>query len=130
VDPAEPGAAPADPDGDLMERAPVLSPLAWPLTYAWPVHRIGPDFLPRKAGAVPTHLVVYRNRQDEVKFMEANAVTARLLELMRDKPAPGRLLLRRIARELQHPQPSTVVAQGAQLLQDLRARDIVLGARR
>ena len=130
VDPAALGPALADPNGDLMERVPVLSPLAWPLTYKYPVHRIGPGFLPRAPGPQPTHLVVYRNRQDDVKFMEVNPVIARLLELLRDKPAPGRLLMRRIARELKHPDPAAVSAQGSQVLQHLRARDIVLGARR
>lgn len=120
----------ADPAGDLLARVPVLSPLAWPLTYAFPVHRISPEFLPARPGAAPTHLVVWRDRRDDVRFMEANAVTARLLELMRRRPAPGRVLLTRIARELRHPQPGVVVEQGAAILEDLRARDIVLGARK
>lgn len=120
----------ADPNGDLLEGAPVLSPLAWPLRYAYPVHRIGPDFQPRQPGPQPTLLVVYRNRQDDVKFMEINAVTARLLELMKPRRARGRNLLKRIARELKHPQPVAVVAQGAAILAGLRERDIVLGTRR
>jgi uncharacterized protein len=119
----------ADPNGNLLERAPVLSPLAWPLAYRYPVHRIGPDFLPQEPPAQPTHLIVYRNRQDEVKFMEANAVTARLLELVRTSRAPGRRLLLRLARELKHPQPEAVVAQGAAILHGLRERDIILGTR-
>jgi hypothetical protein len=120
----------ADPNGDLLEDVPVLSPLAWPLTYDWPVHRIGPGFLPKKPGAQPTHLIVYRDRQDDVRFMEVNAVTAQLLERLQRRPAPGRRLLQRIARELKHPAPETVVAQGAAILQGLRARDIILGTRR
>lgn len=120
----------ADPNGDLLGGVPVLSPLAWPLAYRYPVHRIGPEFLPKKPPVPPTHLVVYRTRRDAVKFMEVNAVTARLLELMRDKPAPGRALLLRIARELKHPQPMQIVEQGGAMLQNLRERDIVLGTRR
>ena len=82
---------------------PVISPLAWPLAYDYPVHRIGPDFLPKRPDAQPTHLIVWRNRRDEVRFMEANAVTARLMELMKPRRATGRRLLSRIARELKHP---------------------------
>jgi uncharacterized protein len=120
----------ADPNGDLLERAPVVSPLAWSLTYTFPVHRISPEFRPKQPGPQPTHLIVYRNRQDEVKFMEANAVTARLLELMQRRRAPGRTHLLRIARELKHPEPRAVVAQGAAILAGLRERDIVLGTKR
>src|SRR5690606_6965982 len=66
-----------DPDGDLLEGIPVLSPLALPLAYEWPVHRIGPEFQPATAPPEPTRLVVYRDRRDEVGFLEINLVTAR-----------------------------------------------------
>lgn len=119
-----------DPGGDLLDGIPVVSPLAWPLTYAYPVHRISPDFQPARPPAQPTHLVVWRNRLDEVKFMEVNAVTARLLQLMAPGRQTGRQLLGRIARELKHPQPELVVEQGAGMLPDLRERDIIAGARK
>lgn len=122
--------APAGAEADLLEGVPRLSPLAWPLTYGFAVHRIAPQFLPKRPEAQPVHLVVYRNRRDEVKFMEANAVTARLLQLMARGRASGRTLLARIARELKHPQPDLVIRQGAAILQELAARDIVLGTKR
>jgi hypothetical protein len=128
--PAPPPAELADPAGDLMTGAPVVSPVAWALTYEFPVHRIGPAFRPNTPGEQPTHLVVWRNAQDEVKFMEANGVTARLLQFMADGRATGRQLLLRIARELHHPLPEAVVEQGRALLADLRARDIIIGTKR
>jgi uncharacterized protein len=119
-----------DPDGDLLEQVPVVSPLAWTLGYEFPVHRIGPDFQPDAAPAQPTHLVVWRNRDDDVKFMEANAVTARLLQLMAPARRSGRQLLARVARELRHPHPEVVVEQGATMLPGLRQRGIILGTKR
>jgi hypothetical protein len=119
----------ADRHGDLLEGVPVVSPLAWSFRYEFPVHRIGPDFLPEQPGAEPAHLVIYRTRDDDVKFMEANAVTARLLELAQRKPASGRSLLLRIARELRHPKPQLVIEQGAAILRELAARDIILGTK-
>lgn len=59
-----------------------LSPLAWVLSYSYPVHRIGPGYRPDVAE--PTFLCVYRDRQDKVCFIALNAATARLLELLRD----------------------------------------------
>ena len=119
----------ADAGGDLLERVPLVSPLAWPLSYAYPVQRIDPDYRPEAPPAQPTHLVVWRNRDDEVKFMEANAVTARLLQLLAPGRTTGRKALQRIARELEHPQPEAVVKEGAAIVAGLRERGIILGTK-
>jgi len=120
----------ADPNGDLMERCPVISPLAWTLSYDYPVHHICPDVQPTEPGPAPTYLVVYRTRQDDVKFMEINAVSARLLQLIEENPqANGRSLLLQIAGELQHPEPDQIVEAGRGMLAGLRERDILLGTR-
>jgi uncharacterized protein len=76
----------AAPVADVLAAVVQLSPLAWLLEYQFPVHRIGPGFRP-EAPDKPTYLVVYRNTQEQVRFMELNAATARLLELLRDNPA-------------------------------------------
>ncbi len=121
----------ADPNGDLLAGRPLVSPLAWTLSYEWPVHRIGPDAIPDAPGEQPTYLIVNRNRQDEVRFMEVNAVAARLMQLLEeDVTSSGTQLLTQIAAELGHPQPQVVVDAGADILRDLRERDIVLGTRR
>lgn len=121
----------ANPNGDLIERPPLVSPLSWTLAYDWPVHRIGPEFQPAAPSGLQTFLVVYRNRQDDVKFMEINAVTARLLTLADEQPtASGEALLIQIAEELGHPELDEVIAAGAEILETLRERGIVLGARR
>ena len=46
------------------------SPLAWPLAYQWPVQRIGADFQPATPPAEPTCLLVWRDVQDKVRFMQ------------------------------------------------------------
>jgi uncharacterized protein len=120
----------ANPNGDLLAETPVLSALAWTLAYDFPVHRIGPDFQPDAPAAQPTLLVVYRTRADEVKFMEINAITARLLQLIGDEPDTGAALLQRIAQEMRHPDPAEVVSEGRAILAGLRERDILLGTRR
>ena len=125
-----PQMANVDPQGDLLTGIPVLSPLAWHLAYHYPVHRIGPEFLPEQPGTTPTLLVVYRDRRDAVGFLEVNPVTKRLLELIEEhNHTTGHDVLLRIASELSHPQPDVVVTGGAQILHDLRVRDIILGTR-
>lgn len=120
-----------DPNGDLIEGRPLLSPLAWTLAYDYPVHRIGPEFQPQMPDAQPTYLIVNRDRSDRVRFLEVNAVTARLTGLIESEPqASGRELLLRIAGEMKHSDPQAVVAEGARIFEQLRERDIVLGTRR
>lgn len=115
-----------DPNGDLITGIPQLSPLAWPLSYHYPVHRIGPEQIPD--GETETHLVVYRDRHDAVHFLEINAVTARLLQLIQQNvAASGRELLESIATEMNHPQPQQIVSAGAEILLDLRHRDLLTG---
>jgi hypothetical protein len=87
------------PPGDVLAAVPQLSALAWLLCYQYPVHRIGPAFRPA-CPEQPTYLVVYRDRQERVRFMELNAVSARLVELTRDNTsASGEALLRTLAGE-------------------------------
>lgn len=121
--------APGDGD-DLIEGRVRVSPLAWLLVYEWPVHRIGPESLPRVKPLQPTYLLVNRDRRDEVRFLEVNAVTARLFNLLEQGHwRRGRDALRQLARELGHPQPQAVTREGERILRDLQARDILLGAR-
>lgn len=130
IDERELADVPADPRGDLLEGRPVLSPLAWALSYRYPVHRIGPTFQPGEPPADATHLLVYRNRQDEVKFMTLNEVTRLLLGLLGDDTgATGQELLRRVAAAIGHPRPGRVVEAGAAVFQDLLERDVILGTR-
>ncbi len=120
-----------DPEGELIAGRPVLSPLAWVLAYAYPVHRISPTNQPQSPEEQSTFLVVYRNRDDKVGFMEINAVTARLLELLQDDNniGTGGELLAQIAREIGHPDPQVVSDGGKDILADLHDKDIVLGTR-
>lgn len=115
-----------DPAGDLMQHAIILNPVLLNLTYAWPVHRIGTDYRPRKQQA--TQLVVFRNATDAVKFVEINPVTGRLLALLALAPTTGEAACQQIADELHHPEPAQLQAFGKALLEDFRTQGIILGA--
>jgi len=120
--------APVAVEGDLLAGAPLLSPLAWPLSYQYPVHRISPDFQPREPGAQPTYLLVYRDTRDQVGFIELNPVSARLFSLLQEQSEhSGRALLQQIAAELQHPDPGLVIDSGHAILDEWRRLDIVRG---
>lgn len=118
-----------DPEGDLLEGHPLLSTLAWPLAYRFPVHRIGPDYQPDTPPDAPTHLLVYRDMKDAVGFLELNPVSARLAGLLLEHPDwSGRHALVHISEELQHPNADTVIHGGLEILREWRQRDIVAGS--
>jgi hypothetical protein len=125
VSDAQPDLARVDAAGDLLAGRPAVSPLAWPLAYRWPVHRLSPSFRPEAPGERPTFLVVYRDAGDEVRFLETDAATARLLELLdTDAGATGEAALERVAAEIG---AAGTAGRGAGMLEALRARGILLG---
>lgn len=127
---AEDSLPPCNPDGNLLDNIPLLSPLTRLLSYHYALHKIGPDHIPLQADDTPTHLLVNRDSQDRVGFMELNPVTARLLQLISEQPdMNGKQLLQQIAVELQHPNPQTVIDGGGAILRNLKQRDIILGTR-
>lgn len=119
-----------DPAGELLTGIPVLSPLVQLHAYHFPVHRITPEFQPSQPEATPLYLLMYRNLADKVHTLEVNAVTAHLISQLATRPdVTGRELLTAIAAQLQHLQPEVVIQGGVQILNDLRARDIILGSK-
>jgi len=120
-----------DANGDLLTQRPVFSPLAWPLVYQFPVHTMGPDNLPEQAPSQPSYLVVYRNRNDKVKFLEINPVTARLIGLLQEnKSYTGLDTLECIVKEMNHPNPDMVKQSGLNALQELQQYGIILGTKK
>nr|WP_010133632.1 putative DNA-binding domain-containing protein [Microbulbifer agarilyticus] len=118
---------------EMLELAPIVSPLAWSLSYHYPVHQIGPAFQPTEPGSEPTCLVVYRNREDDVGFMEANPATLHLLQLIEQAQASEsqstRQLLLQLAQDMQHPEPEQLLGFGLELVQKLYRLDIIAGFR-
>ena len=116
-----------DPQGDLLDGVPVCSPVIWPLSYRYPVHRISPEYQPEAPPEAPTFLVVYRNRKDRVRFLESNRLTHRLLELL-DGHTTGAQALDKIAQELGENAPANLRELGAAALERLRQRSIIAGS--
>ena len=130
LDESEPGAIPADKEGDLLSGVPILSPVAWPLSYNYPVHQIREDFQPQEIPEEATHLLVWRRHDFEIRFMQLNVIALLLLEKMKEDPdKTGLELLTDIAVSLNHPKPEVVIDGGATLLNEFRDKEIVLGTR-
>ena len=116
-----------DSQGDLLRGCPVLSPLAWSFVYQFPVQQLSPNYQPHEPPAEPTYLVVYRDRNDKVGFMQLNQVSAYLLQALRNTSHTGQQILTEITTQLNHPHPQKVIQGGLETLQEWLKRDIVLG---
>ena len=120
LDVAEEQLAEATAEYALLSSVPQLSPLAWVLSYQYPVHLIGPGFQPSVAEQ-PTYLVVYRDRCDKVCFVQLNAATARMLELVRDNEvASVQELLATLAAELGMEEAAVLDFGAAQMVEFIK----------
>ena len=112
-----------DKEGDLLNNRPIMSPLAWPLSYQYPVQQISADFLPEEPLKQPVYLLVYRDNADQVHFIELNPVTALLIQLIsEDNNLTTKQMLENIAEQMNHPDPAIVIEGGYQIIQDLKNR--------
>lgn len=123
------GGAPGSPPGQaLLDGIPVLSPLAWPLAYRWPVHRIGPGFIPREPPPEPTLLLLRRDADGRVRFSALSPLLFRLLALIgANTDASGRELLRLLAEEAGHSDFDGFLRDAAPMLQRLHDEGVLAG---
>lgn len=115
-----------NPEGDLLAEPVVVSPLIWPLSYRYPVHQIGPEFQPSVPPSQPSELVVYRRRDDRVRFIEVNALTLALLEIL-DGNHSGASALAELAKKLPALDSQVVHDQGLATMERLRDAEVILG---
>jgi hypothetical protein len=119
-----------NPQGDLLNGTPVLSPLAWPLSYHYPVHKIRLDFQPMTKPDKPTHLLVWRQKDYKIRFMQLNDISLLLIQKMKEEPTwTGLELLTAIAGIIKHAKPEVVLKGGTALLNELKEKEVILGTR-
>lgn len=115
---------------NILDEVISLSPVAWPLVYQFPVERIGPDYLPQTPPDQASYLIVYRDRQDTVHFMQTTPFTYRLLQLIEQKNV---CLGHDCLSELLNEMPKTLEAKallqfGLQTMQELAQKGIIVPA--
>lgn len=119
-----------EPHGDLLDGVPVLSALAWPLGYRWPVANIGPDFQPLALPDAPTLVLLRRDDEGCVHFSALSPLLFRLLELVAaNVDATGRTLLQQLAGEAGQDDFDAFLAQAVPMLARLHAEGVLPGTR-
>jgi hypothetical protein len=130
-DSADPGDF--DPEGDLLMGVPVFAPVFALLQYNHPVHRLGLkqtlDDGGTAPGAAPFFILGFRDADDEVRFIEVSAATARLIDLLQASGLSGQAALTRMAEELRHPDSAGLLSFGADILRNLRGQGAILGTK-
>ncbi|KRB08853.1 putative DNA-binding domain-containing protein [Lysobacter sp. Root690] len=117
-------------DDELLDHHPQLSPLAWPLAYAWPVHRLGPDYQPEQPPATPTLVLLRREADGDVRFSELSPLAYRLVERIGESPElSAREQLHALAQEAGSDDSSAFLALGDGLLRQMRASGVIVFAR-
>ncbi|HZP66585.1 MAG TPA: putative DNA-binding domain-containing protein [Rudaea sp.] len=128
LDENEIASVPHDPDGDPLAGVPVVSPVACVLAYRYPVHLIGPDFLPGAAPETPTVLLLVRGRDDKVRFHEINPLSAMLIErLQQNTDASGLACLEALLAERGAPADDALRDAGRHVLAELKQNEAILG---
>lgn len=110
---------------DFFEYQPAFTPAMQLLSYDYAVQKISPRYKPTEK--VSTQLLVYRNIEDTVKFVELNPLTYRLINLLRQEAMTSKQALTMITNELPHLQPESVIQFGLEILNDLRKQGIIIG---
>jgi hypothetical protein len=117
----------ASDSGSLLEQPLQVSPLAWPLAYAWPVHQLGPAYRLDSAPVQPTLLLVRRDQDFSVRFSELSPLAFRLLQRIEEYPGlTGGEQLQGLAMEAGMPGDCGFMSGGVALLQQMH-REGVLG---
>ncbi len=119
-----------DADGDPCTATPVLNPTVRIAQFRWPVYEIRDAADQTNLAEQPSILLIWRLRNDRLGTLRINAVTARLIALMQEKPgATGLESVEAIAAELRPGDPARLVDFGRDLLRSLHAREVILGTR-
>lgn len=112
--------------GMLLDQPLQVSPLAWPLAYAWPVQLVGPDYQPQMAPAQPTLLLVRRAEDWSVKFSALSPLAWRLLQRIEEFPQlDGREQLQGLALEAGMAGAPEFMDSGTALLQQMHEEGVV-----
>jgi len=121
---------PHDAAGDPVSGIPIVSPLACVLGYRFPVQHIRADFMPLEAPPEPTVLLLVRTRDYEVRFHEINALSALLIERLRENSElTGGQCLDALLAERGAADDASLRAAGRVMLANLKAFEAILGTR-
>lgn len=110
----------------LLSGTPILAPVMQLLHYRWPVQNIGPNALPTEPPATTTHILGFRDSDDQVQFIALNPATAYLIERLHNG-LTGQQALQAMSGELTNAQFIELTRFGLNILIDLHRQGAIVG---
>ncbi len=111
---------------DLLNERSILAPAHMLLTYDYAVQSISKRHQPTTTEQ--THLLVFRNADNQVKFIALNLMTFQLLNLIKEHKMTGMQALTRLAEDINHPNKEAIIAFGVEILADLVHQQAIIGS--
>jgi len=111
--------------GDIARQVLIFTQTMQLLAYDYAVHKISPRHKPKDKA--PTSLLVHRDINDKIKFIELNPMTFKLITLLKSGELTAQQALNMLADELKHPQPQIIMQFGLGVLLDLKNQGVILG---
>ena len=121
---------------DLLTNTPALNPVLHLIHYLYPVQTISAsdehwknwENRPTPYKQEIVILAGIRDTHYKVQFIELNAITARLIELMQEGVSTGEQVLLKLAAEMHYSDHETILPYGIDILQQLKTQQIIIGA--
>ncbi|WGS87654.1 putative DNA-binding domain-containing protein [Methylomonas sp. UP202] len=114
-------------DTELLTNVPVFAPVTQLLHYYWPVQDIGPNFLPNKPPKTATHILGFRDSDDQVRFIALNPATAKLILLLNNGLTGQQALQAMRDNDLSDAQFLEFTQFGQRILTELHSQGVVIG---
>lgn len=117
-------------DIDLLDEKPVLAAANMLLEYDYAVHKITKKHNKKHNLIVveKTYLLVFRNLQNQVKFIALNPSAFQLLDLIANNHLTGKQALMRLAEALNYTNVDAIIEFGAEILADLHNQQAIIGS--
>ena len=120
----------------LLKSVPILNPVLHIVQYRYPVQDITAsdtlwkNWRMRTEPYVQTSTILagFRDSQEQVKFVELNPVTARLIEILKNNTRNQEHVLLQLSDEIQYSDPKQFLEFGRDMLKQLSEQHIIIGA--
>ncbi|WP_347986130.1 putative DNA-binding domain-containing protein [Methylomonas sp. AM2-LC] len=113
---------------DWQVASPIFAPVFVILHYDYPVHCIDANYQFTHPSTEPIHILGFRDRDENVQFIECQQATCRLLEILHKSGGTLVSAIAQIAQELEQSDPAVLLSYGIDTLNNLIQQGAILGA--